>query len=390
MVTNSSQQTRQQPGRKAPISSHPAFPVIVALWFAALLGIGSLIVPAVLLERLVAVTGLSTILSSAEPPLGDTARTIIALIGAGLGAVSGLLIARRVIGAYAPTGLAPVYEVKVPISAMEELGALSFDQAVDEDHSLAPQAASPVNERLRAPIAPEEITPADLSEPNPPQDAPEEAPNETLEEFANAAEIPAEPASHHTLTAGPVAGMTTQQLIAEPLNQLGIVQLVERFALSLQHNAPTVAEQPPKAEMAENKYAAAEAISQPSSPILPLPDAMRPIEYDVAQNDDNGIDEPDIGGDFSSLLGMKKFPDLQNDSADLVPVFTGQDERRADQADDRADIADQSGSLVRRRFDPPTVVSAAEAPIVAEINPAAAERALRDALEKLQKMSGVG
>ena len=35
---------------KAPISTHPAFPAIVALWFAALLGLGSLVLPAVLLE----------------------------------------------------------------------------------------------------------------------------------------------------------------------------------------------------------------------------------------------------------------------------------------------------------------------------------------------------
>jgi hypothetical protein len=442
VVTSSSQQTRQQPGRKAPISSHPAFPVIVSLWFAALLGIGSLIVPAALLERLVAVTGLSAILSSAEPPLGDTARTIIALIGAGVGAVSGLLIAHKVTGAHAPSGPAAVHEVKVPISAMEELGALSFDQAVDEDPSLEPKATSPVNKRLRALIAPDETTHGDLSESPPPQVAPEETPietaEETLKESDNAAEIPAEPASHHTLTAGPVAGMTTQQLVAEPLNQLGIVQLVERFALSLQHNAPATAKQPPEAEMAESKNAPAEVINQPSSPILPLPDAMRPIEYDfdpgtlgnqdasesvgenedidylpamdvkamlakqdqapkdtsqdenTAQNDGVDNDDSDAGGDYSSLLGMKKSPDRQNDSAELVTVFTGQDERRGDQANDRADIAYQSGSFARRRFDPPALVSAAKAPIVAEINPAATERALRDALEKLQKMSGVG
>jgi len=437
VVTSSSHQARQQPGRKAPISSHPAFPVIVVLWFAALLGIGSLIVPAALLERLVTVTGLNAILSSAEPPLGDTARTIIALIGAGVGAVSGLLIARKVIGAHAPSGLAPVHEVKVPISAMEELGALSFDQAVDEDPSLAPQSTSPVKKRLRALIAP-----GDLSESTLPQDSPNEPAEKTLEEaleeFGSAAKIQAEPASHHTLTSGPVAGMTTQQLIAEPLNQLGIVQLVERFALSLQHNAPAAAKQLPKAEMAESKNAAPEVISQPSSPILPLSGAMRPIEYDfdpgtlgnqdasesvgenedenyslaldlkavlakqdqtpkdtsqdknTAQNDDADFDDSESDGDFSSLLGMKKSPDRQDESADLVAVFTSQNERRADQADAGSDIEDQSSSFARRRFDPPAVVSAAETPIVAEINPAATERALRDALEKLQKMSGVG
>ncbi len=42
---------------KAPISSHPAFPAIVALWFAALLGLGTLILPVGLLERLAASRG---------------------------------------------------------------------------------------------------------------------------------------------------------------------------------------------------------------------------------------------------------------------------------------------------------------------------------------------
>ena len=37
---------------KAPISAHPLFPAIVALWFAALLGVGSLVLPVVLFEKL--------------------------------------------------------------------------------------------------------------------------------------------------------------------------------------------------------------------------------------------------------------------------------------------------------------------------------------------------
>ena len=37
---------------KPPISLHPAFPGIVALWFSALLGLGSLVLPPVLLEKI--------------------------------------------------------------------------------------------------------------------------------------------------------------------------------------------------------------------------------------------------------------------------------------------------------------------------------------------------
>ena len=67
---------------KPPLSLHPAFPAIVALWFAALLGLGSLVLPAVLLERMVVATGVASIVPAAAPPLGITARGIIALAGA--------------------------------------------------------------------------------------------------------------------------------------------------------------------------------------------------------------------------------------------------------------------------------------------------------------------
>lgn len=110
---------------KAPISLHPAFPAIVALWFAALLGLGSMVVPVVLLESIVTATGLSAIIPGAEPPLGFTARGLIALLAAASGAVAGLLLARKVAAAHAP---APVRrfgrkdaDAPRPIQALEEL-----------------------------------------------------------------------------------------------------------------------------------------------------------------------------------------------------------------------------------------------------------------------------
>src|SRR5688500_11745138 len=85
-----------------PISLHPAFPAIVALWFAALLGVGSLVLPAVLLDRMVEVTGISALIPAASPPLGMTARSLIAIAGALVGAGLGVTIARRVASAHAP------------------------------------------------------------------------------------------------------------------------------------------------------------------------------------------------------------------------------------------------------------------------------------------------
>jgi hypothetical protein len=109
----------------APVSAHPAFPAIVALWFAALLGLGSLILPLVLLERLSTVTGLASLVPSMAPPLGFTARASIALAAAVSGAALGLVLARQVARGQAPQArqrFGDVAHKLKPISAHEELG----------------------------------------------------------------------------------------------------------------------------------------------------------------------------------------------------------------------------------------------------------------------------
>ncbi|WP_128891280.1 hypothetical protein [Erythrobacter sp. HKB08] len=123
--------------KKAPIAAHPAFPAVVALWFATLLGLGSLVVPIVVFEQLVSATGLSSIVASLAPPLGMTARLGIAAIAALLGGGLGLFLARKV-SAGGRCKNAPVVvrkredrldrePAKRPISAHEELGPDSLD-----------------------------------------------------------------------------------------------------------------------------------------------------------------------------------------------------------------------------------------------------------------------
>ena len=89
---------------KAPISTHPVFPAIVALWFAALLGLGSLVLPVALFETLVTASGIAALVPPAVPPLGFTARAVIALTGAIAGAALGLLLARKVARSQVPAG----------------------------------------------------------------------------------------------------------------------------------------------------------------------------------------------------------------------------------------------------------------------------------------------
>jgi hypothetical protein len=110
---------------KTPISVHPAFPAIVALWFSALLGVGSLVLPAILLERFVVGTGIAALVPAAAPPLGITARGLIALTAAIVGAVIGLVVARRVAAAHRPKPESRISKLSAgarrPLSIKDEL-----------------------------------------------------------------------------------------------------------------------------------------------------------------------------------------------------------------------------------------------------------------------------
>ncbi len=135
---------------KPPISAHPAFPAIVALWFAALLGLGSLVLPPILLERFAAATGLASLAPAFAPPLGFTARALLALAAALVGVGLGLSIARRV-----ARGPMPEREdraakltagLRRPISVHDELGG----EGVINGHGL------PINRRRALAISEDE------------------------------------------------------------------------------------------------------------------------------------------------------------------------------------------------------------------------------------------
>ena len=66
----------------APIGAHPAFPGIVAVWFALLLGLGTLVLPAALIERLVLASGIVSLVPAANPPLGFTELALMAVTAA--------------------------------------------------------------------------------------------------------------------------------------------------------------------------------------------------------------------------------------------------------------------------------------------------------------------
>lgn len=87
---------KRKPAKGKPITAHQLFPAVVALWFGALFGLGSLAVRPSLLEGLVLKSHLDLVIPAAAPPLGVTARILVALILAALGAMIGIALARRI------------------------------------------------------------------------------------------------------------------------------------------------------------------------------------------------------------------------------------------------------------------------------------------------------
>ncbi|MCX7285772.1 MAG: hypothetical protein NTX28_17325 [Novosphingobium sp.] len=85
--------------RKAkPITAHPMFPIVTALWFAAFLSLGSFAVAPQLLEGPVVALGIPDILPAAQPPLGFTVRALLALVMLGVGGFAGYFIGKALAG----------------------------------------------------------------------------------------------------------------------------------------------------------------------------------------------------------------------------------------------------------------------------------------------------
>lgn len=134
----------RNPRAQTPVTRHPLFPAIVALWFGALFGLGSLAIRPGLIESAVLAIGIDTIVPAAAPPLGVTARILIALALAALGGVLGATVARRLAEPRReqPTGESLVERVRVrtrdshpdaparrPLSVPDEISAAPLDAA---------------------------------------------------------------------------------------------------------------------------------------------------------------------------------------------------------------------------------------------------------------------
>lgn len=139
--------------------AHPLFPAIVALWFAALFGLGSLAIRPALIEGVVLAIRLNALVPAAAPPLGLTARLLIAVGLAVLGAGIGAVLARRLAAsATAPVARrtprrAPAEETQADEDAMPRRAFVARpapDQVGEDIHDLPATPAFPGRRRALA------------------------------------------------------------------------------------------------------------------------------------------------------------------------------------------------------------------------------------------------
>lgn len=414
---------------RAPFIAHRLFPAVVALWFAVLLGAGFMVLPAPILERIVSGTGISSLIPSAQSPLGATARILAAAIAALVGGVAGFALAWRISATRTepaeteeverplrrtPQSMAESVATRRPLLAKEEFDFAGFDAPFPEEALSSSFLPEPTVEAESEPIAftEEAYEPSVIAEE--PLDAVAEIEIPLDTGSASIAEIEAEAAApigiahtapqpeptspaatpHAPAAIGypgfvphpaPVGGMLPSEL---PLELLGMVQLTERLGLSLKkrmernrgltpvpppRGLATVLGRPELEPRAEQPDELAPKQRPDSVQTAPAPVALRPLAYEL---DDFGEDEQDHEYDeapedngYSSLIGMKTPPREENPPA-------------SDAADDDA-APEQPSATISRPFDSPS-----NTPMRLHAVRDDTEQALRSALSRLQGFSG--
>lgn len=203
--------------KSKPLTAYPLFPAFVALWFAALLGLSSLAVGVANLERAVSLAQLQQILPQAAPPLGMTARALIAAAMAALGGMIGFAFAWLLVRRSRPKSRKPAPPVAVrardthpdapvrrPISAHEEFGVAEIDGEAVRDMAALRASAS---------LARDE---SDLA----------------LPAFI-ADDLPEEPKTEAVF--GLPVGEAAKRISSTDLDGLSPVELLERLAMAMQH-----------------------------------------------------------------------------------------------------------------------------------------------------------
>lgn len=239
-------------GENQPISRHPLFPVIVALWFGALFGLASVALRPQSVAAVVGALGLGGLL-----PAGAGLRIVTALAMTVLGAVVGVLVARR-IAAPGRTAAARL----VSDAADEEVSA---DPAPQADATPVPAAPPAETGRRRRSITSASYEPA----PEPPvetEPAPELSRILDISEFA---------APHEAQDAEDIAPEQTDDLVAEAEGEDLLLVADEHFAFPglPRARAPEEAQVGTQAQDGSHDRAAEEieATREPATSDEPLP-----------------------------------------------------------------------------------------------------------------------
>lgn len=398
--------TNHKPAKGKPVTSHPLFPAVAALWFGALFGLGSLAIRPSLIEELVATSGIDLIVPAAAPPLGVTARILIALTLSALGALIGALLAWRInrpwvkqrershgpgsAGHDAPDlrsrDTHPDAPARRPISAYDELGdrldapiarigflaGASRDIGVDSEEQLFQShdpALLPGDDGQALDITAIQLQPVDSAIPPLVPQAAFAAP------LGQAAPAVAAPAA--TAVASPTVELTSPA-------SLGMIDLAVRLQESMTRR-----------RAARND----ETMTLSTTPLagFDVPDVLPPSGHEPLDDDGQEPTGDETDGEaFASLLAIGpaaprgalariKEPAPATATAEPVVIFPGQlapgSEPFAAPASELE--ARQPVAIAKTPVDA-TVTDFAAPPI----DPAEAEQALRAALANLQRMSG--
>lgn len=359
--------------QKAPISAHPAFPWLVGLWFAALFGLGTMVLPSSMLDKATRATGLSAVFSD------GLAHAFLVLVATAFGLFVGLALARRIadaLGAVRTPRLrdsrkgrsqpprplsvhddigeaaiaAPAEELRKPLpgrrralAVAEELPAvdLPFDAPLPGDDAVPPPPL-PVDDGWASQPSAEFSIPAFRGEPEealdlsgliPTAEPEPEAPEPYVPPFdtRKPRDIAAPPLVE------PVSPPRKPQPIDAPLEDLGIVQLTERLGRAMQlranaRKAQAAAEAPTfpalsfEQETAQEPQGEASFVPPPVVPDAlrafmdsPLEDAVpapRPFSFTSFEDDDDEDDGIDVFAPRPFGLSLSAMRPGEFDSAD--------------------------------------------------------------------------
>lgn len=330
----------RKPARgNTPVTWHPLFPAMLAVWFGALFGLGVLAVRTALLEAAVLSLGIDRLIPAAAPPLGVTARILLALAfaltGAAIGGAIGLAMARsrpdnvarraeaaaaREAAREAKAAEAPVVPAESAAEPGEPLGFIDISQLdLGEELRIEPEPKAEVEPEIEIITADDSLPEAELKP-------------------ARAFERPLDPVSFPLPDSFPVpGGAAAARLTAASLDSLSHLELIERLALSLQKR---------REEAAATRGEAAPATTDP--------EAAAPVQAPAVSSYHPPVSDAAAERGYASLRGLTR-PPLQDEGK--IPA-------------------------IARFPDPlPPTDNARQ-------TPEATERALREALATLQRMSG--